>query len=231
MSTTERTEGSAITRSFEHVVESVDDLAGLYRQPTAAVLDKETHELDDGCRRFIERSTFVLIGTSDAHGHLDVSPRGGPAGFVKVLDERRLVVPDLNGNNRLDSLRNVVEHPRIAMLFVIPGLGETLRLNGEACVTTDPAVLDRFTDELRRPTTAIGVTIEHAFIHCAKALRRGVLWQPDQWPAAEERPSPGQILAEHAGAADVISGEQVDAALEESYAHDLAADLPERGAR
>lgn len=216
-----------LAASFKDVIAGVDELDDLYRRPTAAVLDKETQSLDDGCRRFIERSTFVLIGTCDAAGRLDVSPRGGPAGFVKVLDDRRLVVPDLNGNNRLDSIRNIVVHPRIAMLFVIPGLGETLRLNGAACITTDDEILDLFTDELRRPTTAIGVVIEHAFIHCAKALRRGALWQPDSWPAADERPSPGQILAEHAGVADTITGEQVDAALEESYAHDLAADLPE----
>ncbi len=209
-----------------HTITSVDDLAALYRQPTEAVLAKESSVFDDGCRRFIERSPFVLVATSDADGALDVSPRGGPAGFVKVLDEHRLVIPDLNGNNRLDSLRNIVEQGHAGLLFVIPGMGEALRVNGAAQVTTDPGVLDLFVDELRRPTTAIEVTIAQAFIHCAKAFRRGNVWSPNEWLPAEDRPSPGEIFVAHTGADDV-TGAEVDASLEAAYVADLAADLPE----
>jgi len=212
--------------AFDHVLTSVDALAERYRKPSALVLDKDTHVLDHGCRDFIAASSFVVIGTADAEGRQDVSPRGGPPGFVKVLDERRLVIPDLNGNNRLDSVRNVIEQPQIALLFVIPGLGETLRLNGRACVTVDDAVLDLFTDELRRPASAIGVVIEHAFIHCAKSFRRGGLWQPDTWPEVDGRPSVGQILVDHSGAGEMITGAQLEGLLEEGYTVDLAADLP-----
>ncbi|MEM1334527.1 MAG: MSMEG_1061 family FMN-dependent PPOX-type flavoprotein [Actinomycetota bacterium] len=212
---------------FDSTIDDAAALRELYRPPTDAVLDKETDVLDDGCRDFIARSTFVLVGTSSPDGLLDVSPRGGPAGFVKVLDDHRLAIPDLNGNNRLDSLTNVIAHGRIALLFVIPGLGETLRVNGRACVTTDDSVLDLFTDEFRRPKSAIGVRLEQGFIHCAKAFRRGVMWTPDEWPTAETRPSPGEILVGHSGVGDLVTGAQVDAMLEESYTADLAADRPD----
>lgn len=212
---------------FDDVITTGEQLDERYRAPSRGALDKETDVLDEGCCDFLARSTFVLIGTSNADGDLDVSPRGGPAGFVKALDERRLAIPDLNGNNRLDSLRNIVEHPRIGLLFVIPGLGETLRVNGRACITVADDVLDLFTAELRRPRSAIGVEVEHAFIHCAKSLRRGGLWEPDSWPDAECRPSPAQMLVDHIGIGDKVTGAQLESALEEGYASDLAADLPE----
>ncbi|MEM9464853.1 MAG: MSMEG_1061 family FMN-dependent PPOX-type flavoprotein [Actinomycetota bacterium] len=215
------------TTSFANTLTSVDQLDGLYRPASQGVKDKETQLLDQGCRDFIAMSTFVLVGTSDPDGDLDVSPRGGPAGFVKVLDEHRLAIPDLNGNNRLDSIRNIIRHGRVGLIFLIPGLGETLRINGEACITTDDAVLDRFTEEFRRPKSAIGVTIDHGFIHCAKSIRRGGLWQPDTWAGAEERPSAGQILVDHAGVGEFITGAQLDEDLEKTYVNDLAADLPD----
>ena len=212
--------------AFDHRLRSTEELEGIYRPARPAVLDKETGQLDDGCRDFIASSTFVLLGTSDRDGRQDVSPRGGPPGFVKVLDENRLVIPDLNGNNRLDSLRNVIEQPNVGLLFVIPGLGETLRLNGTACVTVDDDILALFDGELRRPASAIGIEIEHAYIHCAKSFRRGGLWQPDTWPSVEGRPSAGQILVDHSGSGDVLTGERLEELLEEGYAADLAADLP-----
>ncbi len=212
---------------FTSTIESLDHLRELYRAPSDLVLGKDTETFDQGCIDFIAASTFVLLGTSDANGHLDTSPRGGPAGFVKVLDEHHLAIPDLNGNNRLDSLQNIIEQPSVSLLFVIPGLGETLRVNGTAQLTTDDAVLDLFTDELRRPKCAIGVTITHGFIHCAKAFRRGGLWDPETWPTIDDRPSAGQILVDHSGAADFLNGEELETILEESYVSDLADDLPE----
>lgn len=212
--------------SFEHVLSDPTSLADLYRAPNDAVLAKATDRFDDGCCDFIAKSTFVMVGTSGADGRLDVSPRGGPAGFVKVLDEHRLVLPDLNGNNRLDSIRNVIASGQIALLFTIPGLGETLRVNGKACITTAPDLLDLFVDELRRPVTAIGVTMESAFIHCAKAFRRGGIWQPETWGDKASAPSPGQMLIDHAEV-EGITGEELDEMLQVGYEADLAADLPE----
>ena len=212
---------------FTHTLDDVAELADLYRAPGGAAVAKEADHLDDACRGFIARSTFVLVGTSDPAGNLDVSPRGGPAGFVKVLDDHRLAIPDLNGNNRLDSIRNIVEQGHVGLLFVVPGLGETLRINGPACITTDPAVLDLFAEEVRRPKTAIGVRFEQGFLHCAKAFRRGGLWQPETWPGVGAQPSAGQMLVDHAGLGDQMTAEQVTEMLEESYRVDLAADAPE----
>lgn len=213
--------------AFPSEISTIDQLREHYRQPSGVAVDKVTTELDDGCRQFIASSTFVLIGTADIDGNQDVSPRGGPAGFVRVLDEQRLVIPDLNGNNRLDSLENIVEHPHIGLLFIIPGLDETLRMNGRASITVDADILDSFGDQLRRPASAIGVVVEEAYIHCAKSFRRGSMWAPEAWPAVAGRPSVGQMLVDHAGASDVMTAEQVEARLADAYDADLAADKPQ----
>lgn len=223
--TTVTTTPSSAPTAFSSVLTSPEQLGEFYRAPHEAVVNKTIDHIDDGCRSFVERSSFVLVGTSGADGALDVSPRGGPAGFVKVLDEHRIAVPDLNGNNRLDSLHNIIATGRIGMLFVIPGLGETLRVNGTAAVVTDADVLDRFVDDVRRPATAIGVTVTEAYIHCAKSFRRGSMWAPDEWLPRAERPSPGGIYLSHAGVTGVTA-EQADASLEQSYIADLAADRP-----
>lgn len=212
-----------MTATFNNTVETIDALAGLYRPAAGLAAAKAVDHLDAACRDFIALSSFVLLGTSN--GSQNVSPKGGPAGFVKVLDDRRLAIPDMNGNNRLDGLRDIVENPCVGLLFMIPGMGETLRVNGAACVTVDDEVLDLFTDELRRPKTAIGVTVDTAFLHCAKALRRGDLWDPAAWPDSVSRPSPGEMLVAHTGAD--FTGADVDERLEESYIEDLAADLPD----
>jgi PPOX class probable FMN-dependent enzyme len=221
---------STIMTAFEHTVSSVDELSNLYRSPSDGVVNKETPVLDHGCRDFIKQSTFVLVGTSSLEGKQDVSPRGGPAGFVKVLDDYHLIIPDLNGNNRLDSIRNIIEQETIGLLFIIPGLGETLRINGRGCITTDDSLLELFSEELRKPKAAIGVTVETGFIHCAKSFMRSGMWEPETWPKKECTPSPGKMLVDHSGMGGSISGEERDQLLEEGYKVDLAADLPETNA-
>ena len=125
-----------------------------------------------------------------------MSPRGGPPGFVQVLDEQRLAIPDLSGNNLLDSISNIVLNPHVGLLFVLPGRDETLRVNGRAWLTTDDAVLDGFTAELRRPKAAIGVEVVDAFVHCAKSFRRGQVWEPASW-APDVAPSAAELLTCH----------------------------------
>jgi uncharacterized protein len=215
-----------VSMPFPRSLTDVSQLAELYRPPHQVVLDKAIDHLDDGCRGFIAAATFVVVGAGGADGRFDVSPRGGPAGFVKVLDGSRLAIPDLNGNNRLDTLRNIIERPYAGLLFVIPGRGETLRVNGRAFVTTADDILDRFVDELRRPTTAIGVEVQSAFVHCAKAFRRGGLWEPERWPAADAAPSAAAMFRGHLGLQDV-SVEAIEADLEAGYVAGLAADRPE----
>ena len=209
----------------QSVVRSDDQLAELYRAPSQLVASKKTALLDDASRGIVTRSPFVLIGTDGADGGLDVSPRGGPPGFVRVLDERHLAIPDLNGNNLIDSLRAVVSTGRVALLVVVPGKDETVRVNGQAWVSTDDALLDLWADELRRPTTAIVVRAGEVFMHCAKAFRRGRVWEPASWGELVDAPDGIDVLGAQGLVGDV--DDDLRAALERGYAADLAADAPE----
>ncbi len=201
--------------AFQDCITDEADLREVYREPHELVLRKASPIIDDGARSFIERSPFFVFATSSGTG-TDASPRGGPPGFVTVLDEHRLAWGDLAGNNRLDSFRNLLGQPAIAMLFLIPGLGETLRVNGSASLTRDPAVLDAATIDGRRPHVAVGVDVDCCFIHCAKAFRRSAMWEPESWPAPSERPSPSAILKAHVEIDTPV--EAIEANLEEGYA-------------
>jgi len=209
------------------ILKSENQLLDLYHSPTDVVINKEISFFDQGCKDFIAASSFVLMGTVGTDGKLDVSPRGGPSGFVKVLDESHLAIPDLNGNNRLDSIRNIINQGNIGLLFIIPGLGETLRVNGKACVTTENTILEMFTEEVKNPKTAIVVEIETGFIHCAKSFMRGGLWNPETWEESACRPSAGQILVDHSGLSDQLTGEELEKILEAGYKHDLGLDIPD----
>lgn len=201
---------------FTHVLESVDDLQSVYREPSKPAVAKQIDHIDEHCRAFIARSPFVLLATSDAEGRVDVSPRGGLEGFVTVLDEHRLAMPDLAGNNRLDSMRNIVDAGGVGLLFLIPGLDETLRVNGRASITTDPEVLDACTSPDLKPNVAIGIDVDEAFIHCAKAMRRSRLWHADQWPDLHDMPTAACMLRDHYAMPDMDVA-AVEERLRESY--------------
>ena len=149
------------------------------------MLAKKRDALDDGLIALLAASPFVLLATADADGRCDVSPRGGPPGFVKPLDDRHVAVPDLNGNNLLDSFRNVVVNPHAGLLVLVPGQDETLRIDGRARLTDDDDVLDLFVEEVRRPVLALVVETEAVYTHCAKSFRRGRLWDPASWPVLD----------------------------------------------
>lgn len=214
-----------VSSPFRDVVSSLDELRSLYRAPGAGALNKEIDHLDDNCRAFIEHSTFVLVATSGTDGSCDVSPKGGPPGFARVLDSQRLAIPDLAGNNRLDSFTNLLANPGIGLLFVIPGLDETLRVNGQAWLVQDEEVLDACAVDAGagsggggvRPRLAVGVAVSSAYIHCAKAFRRGSLWSPADWPDRSDMPSVGCMLRDHL-AEESLTGEVIDAGLEAGYA-------------
>lgn len=176
-----------------HRVSSVEQLRTIYREPHQLVVDKERPELDAATQRFIERGRFVLLGTYGADGSGDVSPRGGEEGFLKVLDSTHVAMADLGGNNRIDSLRNIVETGQVGLLFVHPGQSETVRVNGRAWVTTDPELLDSFTLP-RRPVSAVVVEVTGTFIHCAKAFRRSGMWDPEVWASLADSPDAADIL-------------------------------------
>lgn len=162
---------------FDAVVTDETELRRLYREPHPIVVRKAIDHLDEGARGFIARSPFVVVATAGARG-ADASPRGGAPGFAHVLDDHRLAFADLAGNHRLDTYRNLLDQPAMGLLFLVPGVGETLRVNGRATLTTDPAVLAAVAVEGRPPRVAIGVDVEACFIHCAKAFRRSGLWDP-----------------------------------------------------
>lgn len=202
--------------SFTDVFATPDELRTVYREPSPGAVRKQISSIDANCRAYIEHSPFVVIATADAVGNCDASPKGGPPGFVKVLDESRLAIPDLSGNNRLDSITNIVESPGIALLFMIPGLDETLRVNGRAFATREESVLDTCTLGELRPRVAIGVEVADAYIHCAKALKRGAVWRVDEWPDRSDMPTIACMLREHSKALG-RSEQEIQAGLDESY--------------
>jgi PPOX class probable FMN-dependent enzyme len=205
--------------AFSDVLASAEEVASLYGAPVEAVLNKVIDRLDSHCRDFIGLAPFVLVATSDTDGACDVSPKGGAPGFVQVLDERRLAIPDAPGNRLVYSLRNIVAGGRVGLLFLIPGLEETLRVNGRAWLTRDAAVLELLAGEARPPKVAIGVEVEEAFLHCAKAFKRSALWRPGEWPSTDELASPAQIWRDHM--ALEMTTQDVQAFVDDDYANNL----------
>jgi PPOX class probable FMN-dependent enzyme len=178
----------------ERAVESEEELRTLYGFPGERAVAKEQPTLDDGCRAFIAHSPFLVMGTAGADGRCDVSPKGDAPGFVQVLDDRHLVIPDRLGNNRLDGMRNVVENPHVGLIFFIPGREDTLRVNGRARIVRDEALLERLAVAGKRPVTALVVEVEQCFLHCARAFKRAGLWQPERWPDAAAVPSMQRMI-------------------------------------
>jgi PPOX class probable FMN-dependent enzyme len=206
--------------AYQDVIASRDELAELYGPPIEAVVQKAIDHLDVHCREFIARSPFVLLATSDSSGRCDVSPKGGPPGFVGVLDEHRLLIPDAPGNKRIDSLRNVVENPHIGLLFLIPGLEETLRVNGSVTLVRDAELLAARELGGKPAKIGLGVEVEEAFLHCAKAFKRSGLWQPEEWPSLDGLARPAEIWRDHM-ALPGLTTEGVQELLDDDYVNNL----------
>ncbi|MFI0240225.1 MSMEG_1061 family FMN-dependent PPOX-type flavoprotein [Streptomyces sp. NPDC016845] len=194
---------------------SPDQLRELYPQPNPNSLRKETDRLTEETRALIGCSSLVFIGSADAEGRADVTPRGGPAGFVSVLDERTLAIPDATGNKRLDTLHNVVRTGHAGLLFLVPGRPTTLRVNGRACVSAHPELLSRLTPVGKPPVTAIVVRIDQIYPHCPKSLMRADAWRPERWLSAEEQPSSAQVTLSQLNLPD-LTVEQIEDAERES---------------
>jgi PPOX class probable FMN-dependent enzyme len=190
-----------------HLITDEATLTALYGESSPASLTKEVDYLHPHYRAMIAASPFVVLATSGPGG-LDVSPRGDPAGFVAIEDDRTLLIPDRRGNNRLDSMRNLIADPRIALLFLIPGVGETLRVNGRADISTDPALLARFPMQGKLPRSVIVVHVETVYFQCPKAPVRSELWNPAKHIDRKSLPSTGTILADISR--DAAGGEQYD---------------------
>ena len=196
------------------------DFAAIYGEPGPVARAKQIDRLDKHCRRFISLSPFLCLGSAAADGRTDVSPRGDPPGFVKVLDDRILAIPDRPGNNRIDSLNNIVETGRLGMIFFIPGIEDTLRVNGTASLSRDPALLQSTAIDGKLPRLAIVVHVEEVFLHCARALKRARLWDATRHVPRDMLPSHGRMIIEQTGRTDV-SVEEADARIEKSYREHL----------
>jgi PPOX class probable FMN-dependent enzyme len=184
---------------FNDIVRSEVDLRALMGAPVAPpVVEKTLSALDRHCLTFIKRSPFVLIASSDAEGRMDISPKGDAPGFVKVLDEHTLAIPDRPGNQRFDTFRNLFQSPRVGLIFLIPGKRETLRIGGKAEVVRDSELLATLAANGKVPALAIAVHVDEAFFHCAKCIIRSHLWQPEQWPPLEGLPTLAQAMKDAA---------------------------------
>lgn len=204
------------------VIADGDGLRKLYPQVGERAKLKVQARLDRHCIDFIVRSPFLCIGSQSPSGQADVSPRGDPPGFVKVLDAHTLLIPDRPGNNRLDTMQNIFENPRVGIIFFIPGVDETLRINGEARVVADEEMMREF--EVRRhvPKVAIMVTVREAFLHCAKALKRSKLWDEESKIDRRSFTRAGDILSDHVVGG--MSGDEVEAYLQAHYKTGLYGD-------
>jgi uncharacterized protein len=179
----------------DHIVTSIEDLGRIYGEPYGPSIAKETDRITPQYRAFIEAAPFFALATAGPDG-LDCSPRGDAPGFVRIHDEKTLLVPDRRGNNRIDSLRNLLHDPRVALLFLIPGCGETIRVNGRAAISTDPALAQSFLVDGKSPRAVLVVAVDRVFYQCAKAIVRSKLWDPSRHIDRKSLPSSGTILAE-----------------------------------
>ena len=200
-------------------VETMDELREVYAPPADRAGLKVLDRLDVHCRNFIALSPFYVIASARADGRADASPRGDPTGsLAHVLDDRTLLLPDRPGNRQVDTLMNLVERPHVGLVFFVPGLTETLRINGRAEITTDRALLELLAIKGRLPLSVLKVTVDEAFLHCAKALIRARLWEPDARVARSRFPTYGKVLADQIAGADAA---EIDAGEEESARTEL----------
>ncbi|HEY7445911.1 MAG TPA: pyridoxamine 5'-phosphate oxidase family protein [Vicinamibacterales bacterium] len=203
----------------EHGIASIAELRECYTQPPhERARRKSLRVLDSHMRNFIALSPFLCMGTSSEHG-ADVTPRGDQPGFVHVLDDNTILIPDWPGNNRLDSLTNIVSNPHVGLLLFIPGVDETLRINGVAEVTTDPDVVGRWKVNGKHPRSALRVTVREAFLHCAKALIRSHLWGSHYRIDRQQLPSYGQMLKDQTGVPDTV--QEIQASIDKGYRDNL----------
>ena len=182
--------------SYSYNITDLAQLREIYPEAKGRAKQKQLAALEKHSMRFIELSPFVVMSTSDISGKLDASPRGGRPGFVKVRDENMILLPDAAGNNRLDSLENILATGQVGLLFMIPGVDETLRLNGQATIRRDPELIEMFSDEPKIPISILQVSVEEVFLHCAKAFMRANLWSSEAQLERDKLPTMGQMLKE-----------------------------------
>lgn len=185
-----------IAARSDYTVTSVDELVAITGEPREEIANKSTPYLTPLVTTFLQKSPYYLLATASAAGTCDVSPRGDPAGSIRVLDERTLLLPERPGNKRIDSLKNIVSNPQVGLLFLIPAVDETVRVNGRATITRDPDLLATVAMRGKSPQLAIVVEIDEVFAHCARSILRSALWSPESWGDPDDVPTLAAIMAE-----------------------------------
>jgi|CXWL01.1.fsa_nt_gi PPOX class probable FMN-dependent enzyme len=201
--------------SFDEVITDHARLREIIGQPGSRIVAKVIDHLDGICRRFIAASPYCVVGTMGADGLLDLSPKGDPAGFVTVLDDKTLVLPDRLGNRRVDTFENLLGNPAITLIFLIPGYAYTLRVAGKAAIVRDTRLQKELAADGKAPDLLTVVTVEEAFMHCAKSIARAKLWKPDEWPALAGVPSLAEAMVAHGKLAD--SRPEMQAIIDEDF--------------
>jgi len=188
-------------------IKTTDELRRIYNKPAGRALTKQISRLDKHARRFVELSPFLVIASSDTGGRTDASPRGEAPGFVQVLDDQTLAIPDRPGNNRLDTLENILSNPEVGLIFLLPGVNEALRINGTAEIRDDDELLKRFEVDGKRPATVLLVHVCELYLHCAKAIMRSGLWEESSKHTERPLPTMGQMINDQAGTNDSVEPE------------------------
>ena len=189
---------------FDEIVTTRDRLREIRKAPSRLVAAKVIDHIDDMCRRFIAASPFAVVASTDAADAVDLSPKGDPPGFVRVLGRRRLAIPDRPGNNRADTMENLLQDDRIGLIFLVPGRRETLRVSGRGRIVRDAALNARLAHRGRAPDLALVVEVERAFFHCAKCMIRSSLWNPEHWPSGDGLPSLAETMKHHGRLKDTV---------------------------
>jgi len=201
---------------FKEVIATRQRLQELSKQPSSRAQDKVIDHIDAICRRFIAACPFVMVATRGADGQMDVSPKGDPPGFVAVLDEKTLAIPDRPGNHRLDTFENLLTHPDVGLFFIIPGNGDTLRVSGTGRIVRDSSLQARLSVNGKEPNLALVVTVTEAFMHCPKCVIRSMLWSPEYWPNRLDVPSLAEAIVAHAKPPETVT--EVQAIINDSTA-------------
>lgn len=200
---------------FSEIITTEAQLREILGHPSALAANKAVTTLDEHCRAFIASSPFMLIASADAQGNMDISPKGDPAGFVQVLDDKTLAIPDRPGNRRGDTFRNILQNPKVGLFFFIPGKQETFRVNGSAMIVRDLWLRERMSMRGKTPDFAIVVSIDEAFMHCAKCIIRSGIWEPEKWPELAGLSTLAQMMIDHGKLADNV--EKIQTLIDQGY--------------
>jgi PPOX class probable FMN-dependent enzyme len=193
-----------MAQRFGETIVTRERLREIYRKPSHLVANKVIYRIDQICRAFIAACPFVVVATRGADGKLDLSPKGDPPGFIAVLNDKTLAIPDRLGNNRLDTFENLLVHPEVGLFLLIPGNGDTLRISGKGQIVQDPQLQEQASINNKAPSALLVVTVEEAFLHCAKAVTRSRIWVPEFWPDRSAVPTLAEAMVAHGGLEETV---------------------------